>query len=186
MKPDVALLAKHPDGTYQNRIRFNLRQCRHIVAVRFSGPLFFANSDYLEETVLEVVSSMPDLKHVILAGNGISELDASGEEALSRLVVQLREAGYDVSVTGLNENVLDVMRRTYLDEKIGGDHFYPSVAMAVDEVYTQAHEGSDEDPCPMKRADFVGIGVSEDVHLKPEIIQQIEERRAQLEKEQSE
>lgn len=183
MKPDIALLAKHPDGTYQNRSRFNLRQCKHIVAIRFSGPLFFANSDYLEETVLDVVASMPDLKQVVLAGNAISELDASGEEALSRLVVQLREAGYDISVTGVNENVLDVMRRTYLDEKIGGDHFFPSVAMAVDEVYAETHEGSDEDPCPMKRADFVGIGVSGDVHLKPEIVKQIEERRAQLEQE---
>ncbi len=181
MKPDIALLSKHPDGTYQNRVRYNLRQCRHIVVIRFSGPLFFANSDFLEETVLDVVSEMPELRHVVIAGNAISEMDASGEEALSRLVGQLREGGHDVSLTGVNENVYDVMNRTYLDEKIGDDHLYPSVAMAVEGLYEQTHQGSDEDPCPLRRADFIGIGVSEGVTLRPEIVKEIEARKAQLE-----
>ena len=63
-------------------------------------------------------------------GNGINELDASGEETLSVLVGRLRESGYEVSLSGLNDDVLDVLRRTRLYERIGEDHLFRSVTQA--------------------------------------------------------
>ncbi|MCK4606397.1 MAG: hypothetical protein KAU35_03770 [candidate division Zixibacteria bacterium] len=46
---------------------------------------------------------MPELRHVLIVGNGINELDSSGEEMLSLLVARLREAGCKVSISGLND-----------------------------------------------------------------------------------
>ena len=61
----------------------------------------------------------------------INELDSSGEVMLSFLVSKLRTSGIDVSFSGLNDHVLDVLKRTRLHDKIGEDHFYVSVAQAV-------------------------------------------------------
>jgi MFS superfamily sulfate permease-like transporter len=167
MKPDIALLSKHPDGTYRNRERFGLRQCRHIAVIRYNGSLFFANVNYLEKEVLDVVSSMPELKHVLIVGNGINELDASGEETLSHLVDRLREAGYDVSISGLNDSVLDAMRRTFLFYKIGEDHLFRNASLAIESIYASTHLGSDEDPCPLIQADFTPLKVADKAKFSP-------------------
>jgi len=149
MKPQIALLSKHPDGTYRNAARFSLSLCKHIAVVRFNGSLFFANVNYLEERILDVISSMRELKHVVIVGNGINELDASGEEMLSLIVTRLRGSGYDVSLSGLNDSVLDVMKRTRLLERVGEDHLFRNVAHAIDTIHAEAHRGSDERQCPL-------------------------------------
>jgi anti-anti-sigma factor len=151
MRPDIALLSLHPDGTFRNRARFNLSQCRHIALIRYNGSLYFANVNYLEEQILERISRMPDLKHIIIVGNGINEMDASGEDMLAILVSRIREAGYDISFSGLNDSVLDVLRRTHLYEKIGEDHLFRNATRAVDAVFSEAHAGSSEDPCPLRK-----------------------------------
>jgi len=149
MKPDIAILSKHPDGTWRNSQRFGLARCRHIAVVRYNGSLFFANTNYLEDKILDQVSSTPELKHVIIVGNGINELDASGEDILSQLIDRLRENNLDISITGLNDSVLDVMRRTHLYEKVGENNLFRNVARAIDALHREAHIGSDEDPCPL-------------------------------------
>ncbi len=114
MKPQMALLSKTPRGDYRDAERWKLDTCRHVAVLRFNGSLFFANVNYLEDVVLDTVASMPELRHVLIVGNGMNELDASGEVLLSQLVSRLRERELDISFSGLNDHVLDVMKRTHL------------------------------------------------------------------------
>ena len=160
MRPDMAMLSKYTDGTYRNAARFGLEQCRHIAVIRFNSSLFFANVNYLEEKMLEEVTSIPELKHILIVGNGINELDASGEETLSLLISRLREANYDVSLSGLNDAVLDVLKRTRLYEKIGEDHIFNSIVMAMERIHEPAHRGSQENECPLLTVCFKGLPVS--------------------------
>lgn len=171
MSPDMAMLSKYTDGSYRNVDRFGLEQCKHIAVIRFSGSLFFASAKYLEERILEQVADMPELKHVLIVGNGINELDASGEEMLSSVVSRLREAGYDVSISGLNDSVLDVMMRTHLYEKIGEDHLFRSVAMAMEKIHEPAHSNSQENECPLIEVCFKGLSVSPTVKRRPIILE---------------
>lgn len=149
MKPNIALLAKHPDGTWRNSERFGLKQCKHITVIRYNGSLFFANVSYLEKTILDVVSSMPELRHIIIVANGINELDASGEDMLSTLIDRLRGSGYEISLSGTNDHVMDTMKRTYLYYKIGENNMYRNIAKAIEAVHDKAHESSDEKVCPL-------------------------------------
>ena len=150
MKPNIALLSMHPDGTFRNSARFNLAQCKHIAVIRYNGSLFFASVNYLEEQILERISKKHELKHILIVGNGINELDASGEDMLSILVSRIREAGYDISFSGLNDSVIDTLHRTHLYEKIGEDHFYRNASRAINSIHTKAHLNSDEEHCPLK------------------------------------
>ncbi|MDA3843694.1 MAG: SulP family inorganic anion transporter [Candidatus Kapabacteria bacterium] len=149
MKPNIAMLSKHSDGTWRNRDRFGLKQCKHIAVVRYNGSLFFANVSYLEKTVLELIPSMPELRHILLVSNGINELDASGEHMLATLVERLRGAGYVVSFSGMNDHIKDTMKSTYLYYKIGENNMYRNVEKALKSIHAEAHEGSDETACPL-------------------------------------
>jgi MFS superfamily sulfate permease-like transporter len=150
MKPDVYMLAKYVDGSFLDAKTYRLRQCEHIAVIRFSGPLFFADVAYFEDIILEAISSMRDLRHVLIVGNGINEVDASGEEFLYGMIENLRESGYDVSFSGLNESVLATFRRTNLYETVGKDHFFHSVAQALESIHEPAHFDSIEEKCPLK------------------------------------
>ncbi|MEW6365764.1 MAG: SulP family inorganic anion transporter [Acidobacteriota bacterium] len=149
MKPGVASLSMHPDCSLRDAERWNLRQCKYMAVIRFDGPLFFANTSYLEDRITERIKAMPELRHVLIVAHGINELDASGEEMLSLLVDRLRAAGYELSFSGLKDTVVDVLKRTHLYEKIGGEHMYPTQAIALDAIHARAHVDSDEEECPL-------------------------------------
>lgn len=166
MRPDIALLSRHPDGSYRNAARHHLPVCKHIAVIRFNGSLFFVNVNYLEEKVLEQIATMPGLRHIVIVGNGINELDASGEEMLSMLVGRLRESGYEVSLSGLNDAVLDVLRRTRLYERIGEDHLFRNVATAVDALHEATHRTADEHECPLVQAPIFGLPVAASIRKR--------------------
>ena len=164
MKPRIAILARHEDGALRDSERRGLQQCRFVAAIRFPGSLFFANASYLEEVVLGRISNMPDLRHVVIVADGINELDASGEEMLSRMVKGLRESGCDFSMSGLNDEVLDVMQRTGLYDRIGEDHIYPDAASAIDGVFDDAHAFAEDShilQCPLKETMFIKSGIAQ-------------------------
>ena len=149
MRPKVATLARYEDQSLRDCTTFGLRECEHIAMIRFEGPLFFANSSYLEDIITERMQSKKNLKHIILVANGINDMDASGEETLSLLVDRVRSAGVDFSLSSANEKVTEVLRATHLWERIGEDHIFPTMEKAVSSVYTEAHKENQEEICPL-------------------------------------
>jgi anti-anti-sigma factor len=168
MKPPVPELSLHPDGSLRDADRHQLRRCKHIAAIRFDGPLNFANTSYLEDKVLELVAEMPDLRHVLIAAHGINEMDASGEDMLRLLVERLREAGYEVSFSGLKEEVQDALMRTGLFDRIGAQNMFPTQAHAVAAIYAKAHVNSTERDCPLQimRPKVVSLSLHSDGSLR--------------------
>jgi SulP family sulfate permease len=149
MRPEVAVLAPTPDGGLRDASRHGLEQCRYLAAIRFDGPLNFANASYLEDEVLDRVSQLPDLRHVLIVADGVNEVDASGEETLRHLVDHLREAGLDVSFCGLKDQLIDVLKRSHLYDFVGDNHVYPSTARAIAAIYATAHP-EPEPGCPFR------------------------------------
>ena len=149
MKPNLAELSLHSDGSLRDARLHGLAQCKHIAVVRFDGPLNFASTSYLEDEILKLVVDMAKLRYILIAAHGINELDASGEDMLGRLVDRLREDGYEVCFSGLKDHVLDVLHRTHLYEKIGAENMFPTQVQAIEGIYTKAHYDSKEEVCPL-------------------------------------
>ncbi|MBI9075376.1 MAG: response regulator [Desulfatibacillum sp.] len=160
MRPKVATLALHPDKSLQDAAHFGLKECKHIAVIRFDGPLFFANASYLEDQVTERRNSMPELREILIVANGINEIDASGEEALSLLVGRMRSSGVEMSFSGMKENVRASLIRTHLYEHIGKNNFYPLQVQALEAIHARAHRGSDEKDCPLTTVVKLGRGGS--------------------------
>ncbi|MFZ3122991.1 MAG: SulP family inorganic anion transporter [Thermodesulfovibrionales bacterium] len=149
MKTKISLLSKHEDSSLRCAETHGLQECEHIAVARFEGPLFFANASYLEDSIRGIIETKKNLKHILLVSNGINEMDASGEETLSLLVDRIRSAGLDISLSGVNEAVLKVLKRTHLLEKIGHDHIYHTKEQAISKIYPITHKDTTEKECPL-------------------------------------
>jgi anti-anti-sigma factor len=149
MRPTVVSLSRHEDKAFRSSFAHQLVECRYVDLVRFDGPLFFANASYLEDKINERLTNKKDLRHIIIAANGISDMDASGEEMLSLLIDRVRSAGVDISLSGVNEVVMEVLKRTHLLEEIGMDHIFPTMEQAICSVHDHAHHEGEEKTCPL-------------------------------------
>jgi anti-anti-sigma factor len=152
MRPKVVSLARAQDYALRCVSTHGLKECDHISMVRFDGPLFFANSSYLEDKMMEIMRAKPSLRHIVLVCNGINDIDASGEETLSLLIDRIRSAGLDISLSGVNESVMKVFKRTHLPEKIGEDHIFATMEKAISTVYPLSHSNNREEACPLLTA----------------------------------
>jgi len=157
MRPTIASLCVDKEHAQLECGKFKVRECDYLSVVRFDGPLFFANASYLEDRIAQIRRTKPKLKHILLVSNGISEMDASGEEALSLMVDRLKSAGIQISLSGVNEAVMAVLRRTHLLEKIGKDHIYSISSRAITLVHQRVHEGGDLAECPLTESPAVTV-----------------------------
>ena len=55
----------------------------------------------------------------------------------------------DISLSGVNEKLMRVFKRTYLLEKIGLNHIFPTMELAICSVHDQSHHEMDESVCPL-------------------------------------
>jgi sulfate permease, SulP family len=149
MRPGVSSLSRHKDEEFRDSMMNDLMECEYVDLIRFEGTLFFANASYLEDKINERIQAKKNLRHIIIACNGINDMDASGEEALSLVIDRVRSAGIDISFSGINESVMTVLKRTHLLEKIGPHHIYPTMEKAICSVHETAHKGGSEAQCPL-------------------------------------
>jgi len=149
MRPKVVDLSLGVDHALHDVVAHGLQECRYIDAVRFDGPLFFANASYLEDQIRQRRRTKKDLKHIIIAAEGINDMDASGKETLALIVDRVRSAGIDISFSGVHASVMRVLKRTHLYARIGADHFYPSMKSAISAIHAQTHTGGHEANCPL-------------------------------------
>jgi len=152
MRPKMAFLSRDEDQVLRCSVNHGLLECKYVAMLRFDGSLFFANSSYLEDQVADIMLKKKALRHIILVSNGINDIDASGEETLSLLVERIRSAGLDISLSGVNETVMKVLKRTHFLEKVGEDNIYPTMEKAIQSVHEKTHRGGDEQVCPLLTA----------------------------------
>ena len=146
MKPRVAILGRMPDGSLRDAGVNNLPASNVVTAVRFDGRLYFANVSYFEDAVLNAVAENPEAPYLLVVGNGINDLDASGEEVIHHLVERLNENGIVVIFSGLKKQVTDVMRATGLYDVIGEKRFFPTAEQALERIYSRAEYAGEDDP----------------------------------------
>ncbi len=146
MKPRLAMLGRYPDGTLRDlQVNPNLARDEEIIVLRFDGSLYFANVSYFEDSILAAISENKNAKFVLVVGDGINQLDASGEEVIHHLIERLKDNGTVLVFSGLKKQILDVMRKTHLFEVLGGEeNTFATENMALINIYKRlGREGED-------------------------------------------
>ena len=136
MKPRVAILGRYKDGTLRDvSVNPDLGTDEKILAIRYDGSLYFANVSFFEDAILEAEASKPEADFIVIVGDGINQLDASGEQVLHHVVSRLRDNGVTVIFSGLKKQVLDTIGRTGLRKLIGDDNIFATADQALDSIY---------------------------------------------------
>jgi len=146
MKPRVAVLGRMPDGTLRDATVNKLPASDVVTAIRFDGRLYFANVSYFEDAVLNAVAENPEAPYVLIVGDGINDIDASGEEVIHHLVERLNENGIVVLFSGLKKQVHDVMQATGLRKMIGERRFFATADEALAAIYARPEHADEDDP----------------------------------------
>jgi len=103
-----------------------------VVVYRIQDRLFFANAHYFKRPLWAAVDGAPKpVRHVVLDGSFISDLDASAEVALREVLDGLRERNIELHVARAAQELRDRLDSVGLVEAIGADHFHGTVTAAV-------------------------------------------------------
>ena len=152
MQPRVAVLGRYKDGTLRDiEINKDLPTDKNIIAVRFDGSLYFANVSYFEDAMLKAVATYPDAKYLLVVGDAINQIDASGEEVLHHLVDSLHSSDITVVFSGLKRQILQVLKATELFDVIGEQNIFANEDFALDAIYERLEVDASGDVCALKR-----------------------------------
>ncbi|MES9860541.1 MAG: SulP family inorganic anion transporter [Candidatus Thiodiazotropha sp. LLP2] len=150
MRPRFAQLSRYKDGTMRDiRVR-KLQTSPLISIVRFDGSLYFASAGYFETKILGVVAENPQLKYIILDGEGINQIDATGEEVLHHLWERLQAQGITLIVARMKKQFMDTIRRTGLKDKMGDTTFHSRIGLALNHVWDELGDSYDRTTCPLR------------------------------------
>jgi SulP family sulfate permease len=120
-RPHMAEVGRIGDTEiYRNVARHEVETWPQTVAIRVDESLYFANTKYLEDVVLQMVVDRPELKYLVLIGIAVNDIDASALETLESLNQELHDAGVELHLAGFKGPVTDRLKA------IGFiDHFGP-------------------------------------------------------------
>ncbi len=131
MRPRIAILSRHPDGSLRDAKVHGLQVCPHISVIRFDRSLYFANTGYFEEAILERVAVKPELRFIIIDAESINAIDATGEEMLHSLAKALSDAGVELLFARTKLQIRVVFIRTGFVNLLGEDHFFATCSEAL-------------------------------------------------------
>lgn len=95
--------------------------------VYVSGPLFFGT----QEKLIEQLQSLEGSRQVILSMRGVPTADDISLAELEKLYNTLREKGTQISFTGVQTAVKEMMDRAGFRQRIGEEHFYWDAVAAI-------------------------------------------------------
>ena len=133
MQPRSEVLGRTRDGTLAGAASHDLPPIsENYVVLRFDSSLVFINSAFFEQAVMRAISQFPQAKAVLVIGNGINQIDATGEEKLRALAGDLKVAGVTLMLSGLKKPVREALARAGLDVALGSENLFVSKDIALE------------------------------------------------------
>lgn len=131
-RPHMAEVGRIRDTeTYRNVERHEVETWPHTVAIRVDESLYFANTKYLEDVVLQMVADRPELKYLVLIGIAVNSIDASALETLESLNQELHDAGVELHLAGFKGPITDRLKAIGFIDHIGPDRVHLSTHGAM-------------------------------------------------------
>jgi high affinity sulfate transporter 1 len=132
-------LAEHPDAA----------PVPGLLVLRIDAPLIFANADAFGDTIEDELdrahaSDGAYPRALVLDLEGCFEIDTTGTDALLQVARLLDRRGIGLRLARAKAPVRTVLEHLGATEMIGADHFFPTIAAAVDAPASDTREHHDE------------------------------------------
>jgi len=104
-----------------------------LVLFRWDAPLFFANAEFFEESVLAAVAVSPTkVRRLVVAAEPVTSVDVTAADAIAELDDRLRANGIEMCFAELKDPVKDKLKRFGLYERFADRGFSPTIGTAVE------------------------------------------------------
>ena len=132
MQPRAVILGRMPDGSLADIKTHHMSPIsRHFVALRYDGSLDFMNASHFEDVILQARADYPEANTILVVGNGINSIDASGEEKIREITQYLREANVTLAFSSLKKPVRETFDRAGLASQVGVENLFGSSEVAL-------------------------------------------------------
>jgi len=137
-QPHIAIVGQ-VEGTehYRNINRHTVVTDKEILALRVDENLYFANTNYLEDTIMRFVADNQSINHVVLICSSISFIDTSALESLDDILYRLKKANIQLHFAEVKGPVMDKLRTTAFLKKMGEEHIFLSTHQAISFLKTK-------------------------------------------------
>ena len=133
MKPRAVILGRMADGTLSDLKTHQLPPVSNrYITLRYDGSLDFLNSSHFEDAILRAHAEFPEARVILVIGNGINDVDASGEEKIREIDLYLRAAGVTLTFCSLKQPVRDLFDRAGLTAVLGEENVFKSRDLAFE------------------------------------------------------
>jgi high affinity sulfate transporter 1 len=103
-----------------------------LVIFRFDAPIFFANAGHFERQLARVLRAADGpVRWVVLAAEPVTDIDTTAAEMLGDVLDEFDRRGIRLAFAELKGPVKDRLRTYGLYERIGDEHFYPTLGRAT-------------------------------------------------------
>jgi MFS superfamily sulfate permease-like transporter len=122
-------ITRHPEA----------RRIPGLVLFRWDAPLFFANSEFFQNRVLDAVATSPTpVRWLVVAAEPVTSVDITAADMLSELDDTLHSAGIELCFAAMKDPVKDKLKRFGLFARLGERFFFPTLGAAVS-GYLETH-----------------------------------------------
>jgi SulP family sulfate permease len=105
---------------FRNILRYEVITDPTVLSLRIDESLYFANTRYLEDLILERTAEDQNLRHVILMCSAVNEIDMTALETLEALMMHLKDRGIALHLSEVKGPVMDRLQRSsFLDHLTG-------------------------------------------------------------------
>lgn len=97
---------------FRNILRYEVITDPTVLTLRIDESLYFANTRYLEDLILERTAEDQGLRHVILMCSAVNEIDMTALETLEALMMHLKDRGIALHLSEVKGPVMDRLQRS--------------------------------------------------------------------------
>lgn len=132
MKPRAILLGQMPDGSLADMKAHGLPPVSpHFATLRYDGSLDFLNAAHFEDVILRAHADFPQAKTILVIGNGINTIDASGEEKIREMAKYMHDVGVKLAFSSLKQPVRERFDSAELQHLLGEANLFKSREQAL-------------------------------------------------------
>lgn len=134
-QPHIAIVGRiGKTEHFRNIERHSVVTDHSTIAIRIDESLYFANTRFVEEFVLEKCTQCRGVKHVVLIFTAVNFVDASALETLEQLVTNLRQEGITLHLSEVKGPVMDQLSNTPFLEHLGSGKVFFTTDQAMKEL----------------------------------------------------
>lgn len=143
MRPKIVEVSMYKDWEYRDCELFGLKTSKCVSIVRVDWDVYFANSWYFEDEILNLVTEKPQLKAIIFDFEWMNNIDSSGSQMLTNLTSRLKSMWIKLYITNMRVRVYEKLKTIWFVKDFWENHFYNEINHAIESVIEKFWKKSD-------------------------------------------